>query len=1550
MQADATRDTRIAVRVAANGPDEDVEGVDVPRSGTADGLSAVTLSRTPSAELGLATVTEESQSWSRKDEQQLQEPEFRPYSKGAERQQAHEWAEAHGRHHTPLHAGRAHVLEEQEHAKSQGGTASETIRPHRIRRNVEKGETEERVEYAACASPLQRKGPKSPKQRRPGRRLGSAGLRVRATAAECSRAQGGGAYGTAFPPYMASYVDSDSLYPVPQLVDHMHEGMTHGAPQAEEYSEELSGGEGSRGRDHGQNVYMRRRLPLKDEFRQMIHDNKARSEALKRSAEAIESLTGALDANNAEKQLLVKVLKSCAQQGSQTPREESMARKGVGARRSQVAFICQMLAVSSDERAVLESMPDTLLDALEDVMRLNMTYAEAVARVAELDETLLEWQRWYSKRSHSDNRTASANCKEGTSHPVPKLMLARPGGRELSPRESAALKSPRSGEDCDGPVAAAHMRSQLSHMRLENERLRMHLQEIQMHVVGKSPRGRERDGSQLVLDLLQKDLATAKAHNYNLMAEVESLAEHSRRVARDSEAQKLVLHDQINALQIELDTCKRELERSRQREDTCRGAMHGHADIARAQQSDALSPPQHDAPQGQHAAAAANSAHGGCETAQEAAQGSSTEAAKIAEQHQQAGAGGGGQRGTDGVDMKWMPAVLAHLESGVGRVGEGVDGDGERGGAAFPLAWDLLPERWRLQVEEAGGLVLQGLEAPALTVRGGDGADGKHVHQSEALTGVLSELRRELAGYYRALRGSVRDAASQEPLQSSLIQELRLLQLIVASFDAQLSVLHTPKGALALAARRSVSMLADAAAAEGEPQRVIELVRELERACVAAELRRKSAAGFAQPLQQLCANLDALGSLQALPDISHDLLAEGANSAEESLVLSLNGTAFDPDFALSTEYRSALDACADAHRLKLLLAQARSRVAALEAELHGLESGGAREHTEAPCRAVVLTPEARVDVGTLEAADTRASEDEELTTGAAPVDGAQAWLHNLLPDSSAAESSNEAAVQLCAGRVWMSGQHGGARAAAAQPPAAGEEGGAAHTPGGAAQVAAPAAGQEAAAGQVLGARVASFKAKQPAVLALDVIKAHPRDTSLEDREMLAEQDAADNLSVQLSLTGDEDSLSLSTAAATPGDPSASICAPSEECARQPHDADADPEDAVPLDVAPATERVGGEPPPGVPSLPVHLVAHTRQHEGAAECAPAADADRGLTQVRQVEAERRPMSASTGNAGVRLPAGRQRPQSATTRGTGGDADLAGASFLHKTAGQVEGLGRVLEAMPLSPVADVSLGGHSVGSPGKPLREESNLSVSRSEPYISDGSAESDEDVLAHCDLERDERDEHERDEVDQRVRNPLSIQPFDAADKRLREAADGERGAAPGEGEQGGGQDLETAGAGGEETEEERERRLRAKEDNSVKMEMVQQYNQFEKVGSTLEGVAEDEQEEEEEEEEEQEQSTPRPEENGAEREQAAAGSGGNAGDGEDGRSVCEGAGVANEGTESASENVTPREMSWERREIDTTPRGEHDLRAARGDKPARPDDRRARRSGRPTNP
>ena len=295
LQADATRDTRIAARVAASDQGAEDEDANVPGPGAVHGLSALTLTRTPS---GLGTVTEESQSWTRKDEQQ---------------QQAHSPAD-----------------------RTDAG---------------------ERVEYTATSLPLQRKGPKSPKQRRPGRRAGSAGMqRFRSTAADCSRSQAGVAPASpprgwgpddgAFPQHIAPFVHGDSLFPLhqrhgtcgmPQLVDSLH--AHEGSPRAEHYSDELSASEEAAvGRGGGQNVHVRRKLPLKDEFRQMINDNKARSEALKRSAEAIESLTGALDANNAEKQLLVKVLMACTQQGAHKPREESMARKVPVARRSQVAM------------------------------------------------------------------------------------------------------------------------------------------------------------------------------------------------------------------------------------------------------------------------------------------------------------------------------------------------------------------------------------------------------------------------------------------------------------------------------------------------------------------------------------------------------------------------------------------------------------------------------------------------------------------------------------------------------------------------------------------------------------------------------------------------------------------------------------------------------------------------------------------------------------------------------------------------------------------------------------------------------------------------------------------------------------------------------------------------------------------------------------------------------------------------------------------------------------------------------------------------------------
>ena len=67
-------------------------------------------------------------------------------------------------------------------------------------------------------------------------------------------------------------------------------------------------------------------------------------------------------------------------------------------------------------------------------------------------------------------------------------------------------------------------------VRVENERLRLQLQEVQHRVLGKSPRGRDSDGTQLVLDLLHKDLAAAKAQNRILQAEISSMADHCKRI------------------------------------------------------------------------------------------------------------------------------------------------------------------------------------------------------------------------------------------------------------------------------------------------------------------------------------------------------------------------------------------------------------------------------------------------------------------------------------------------------------------------------------------------------------------------------------------------------------------------------------------------------------------------------------------------------------------------------------------------------------------------------------------------------------------------------------------------------------------------------------------------------------------------------------------------------------------------------------------------------------------------------------------------------------
>merc|ERR1719409_1174556 len=286
---------------------------------------------------------------------------------------------------------------------------------------------------------------------------------------------------------------------------------------------------------------------MKEEFRQMVQENKMRSEALRRSVHAIESLSAALDANNAEKQLLVTVLLSLTQQASDARDSSGMGRRGPreGGKPAQVAFVSEMVGMSMQERGVLEHMSGQVVDAVEDALRLKMAYAETRVALAQLDAQLMEWQRWYSSSGGVGEDSVKAK--------VPRLPVEK---IQATPRIHGLDQT----RDCqDGPVAAAHVRSQLSAVRVENERLRLQLQEVQHRVLGKSPRGRDSDGTQLVLDLLHKDLAAAKAQNRILQAEISSMADHCKRIQADAGKQADMLLQQMSDLTFQLDAGKQEV-------------------------------------------------------------------------------------------------------------------------------------------------------------------------------------------------------------------------------------------------------------------------------------------------------------------------------------------------------------------------------------------------------------------------------------------------------------------------------------------------------------------------------------------------------------------------------------------------------------------------------------------------------------------------------------------------------------------------------------------------------------------------------------------------------------------------------------------------------------------------------------------------------------------------------------------------------------------------------------------------------------------------------
>jgi len=771
----------------------------------------------------------------------------------------------------------------------------------------------------------------------------------------------------------------------------------------------------------------------------------------------------------------------------------------------------------------------------------------------------------------------------------------------------------------------------------------------------------------------------------------------------------------------------------------------------------------------------------------------------------------------------------------------------------------------------------------------------------------------------------------------------------------------------------------------------MELVRELEKVCLASELRRPMRAGdtehgaLVREQQRTYAKFGMCGVSQLLPDLSRETAAprtgEAAPCGEgDSLDLSRNSMSacWDSELAgalaapeerpseartevgahgVGTEGQLAGGAETVASTVVWLQAVEVASAGASGAAggelapgvawlqlnaaappptfLGGLDKGapglGAEEERadgSVPMAADEAAQEVAAELGDaaawLRAVEERADSSAPRAPGeaeqkvAAEVEDAAAGLRAVGVEAGSAEASGASGEELTAGVAWLR-----LAAAAPQPElvesveSVGES-----TPENNDEVK-PSIAPAPAPALMPSSRAPSFKSKQPAALELGQIKAEARDWSLE-QSALGEQLGPLSESMQLSVTADEDSLALS---ATPGDPSSSFCKPSQEDARQPHDADPaeSPQEqarshaqereqgaqaAAATAAGPARpERAGA--PVGVPPLALHLAVAAAAADAHDSIADAAGAAAGVPVGMSADGQHRPMSASN-----RASHARARPQSATisSRAASRDSEAATASAVQRS-GSHPGvvLRSVLEGGHLSPVPDTSM--------TEPCGLESDLAevsglapVQHSSVCISDGSVGSDEDVLACPDLDDEDDAAHCGRWQEAEAEAPPG--------RRLTPSTESLPGhAEPGPGA-GGREGLdETAGenAGGsdgiDETAEEKGRRMREQVDSSVHKEMVQQYNQFEKIGSSLSLVAEDEQEEQE-----------ADHEHDDDLGSAAAGT------------------ASAEGHDGAQEMTEP---SWERREIDGTPRGELDMRAARGDKPTRPDDRVTRRAARP---
>ena len=224
-----------------------------------------------------------------------------------------------------------------------------------------------------------------------------------------------------------------------------------------------------------------------------------RKDALKRSVEAIESLSLALDSVNEEKKVLLRVLEACKTSESVAKTGPHAEKGEVRSRPAQACYIAQMLP--GVDPMVVERMPFSAIEAIEAALALKLSHAQGAAKLVE--------------------------------------MQIRPGGFGLQ-----AAVEPRVDK----------MREDLEELRAENEQLRLNLMEstqgLMARGAGTSSKG---NGPALVISFLQKDIAAAKAKILVLQTEAASSEVRAHQVAQKAEEEKEMLRREIVSLHARLE-------------------------------------------------------------------------------------------------------------------------------------------------------------------------------------------------------------------------------------------------------------------------------------------------------------------------------------------------------------------------------------------------------------------------------------------------------------------------------------------------------------------------------------------------------------------------------------------------------------------------------------------------------------------------------------------------------------------------------------------------------------------------------------------------------------------------------------------------------------------------------------------------------------------------------------------------------------------------------------------------------------------------------------